>query len=59
MVNMGQIAGLARQLKGSVQQAVGKATGNRRMQISGMAEKAAGKVQKACGDMKASIKKAM
>ncbi|RUT99589.1 CsbD family protein [Mesorhizobium sp. USDA-HM6] len=59
MVNMDQIAGLARQIKGSVLQAVGKATGNRRMQISGMAEKAAGKVQKACGDMKATIKKAM
>ena len=59
MVNMDQIAGLAKQIRGSVRQTVGKATGNRLMQIKGMADKATGKVQKACGYMKAMCKKAM
>ncbi|MDX8433364.1 MULTISPECIES: CsbD family protein [Mesorhizobium] len=59
MVNIDQIAGLAKQIKGSIRQTVGKATGNRPMQIRGIADKATGKVQKACGDMKAVIKKAM
>ncbi|MDX8526263.1 CsbD family protein [Mesorhizobium sp. MSK_1335] len=59
MVNMDQIAGLAKQIKGSIRQSIGKATGNRLMQIRGMADKSAGQVQKACGDMKAMLKKAM
>ncbi|CDX39753.1 CsbD family protein [Mesorhizobium sp. WSM4935] len=59
MMNMDQIAGLAKQIKGSVRQTIGKAIGNRSMQIRGMAEKSAGQVQKACGDMKAMLKKAM
>ncbi|AZO24362.1 MULTISPECIES: CsbD family protein [unclassified Mesorhizobium] len=59
MVNMDQILGLAKQVKGSVRLTIGKATGNRVMQIRGMADKSAGQVQKACGDMKAMLKKAM
>ncbi|PBC02453.1 CsbD family protein [Mesorhizobium sp. WSM3860] len=59
MVNMDQIVGLAKQIKGSIRQAIGKATGNRPMEIRGMADKSAGQVQKACGDMKATLKKAM
>ncbi|SFP32980.1 Uncharacterized conserved protein YjbJ, UPF0337 family [Mesorhizobium sp. NFR06] len=59
MVNMDQIAGLAKQIRGSLVQAVGKATGNRLIEIKGMTDKATGKVQKACGDMKAMCKKAM
>ncbi|UCI06181.1 CsbD family protein [Mesorhizobium sp. B1-1-8] len=59
MVNLDQIAGVAKQVKGSVRQAVGRATGSRRMQVRGMADKAAGKVQKAFGDMKAAIKRVM
>ncbi|RUW20734.1 CsbD family protein, partial [Mesorhizobium sp. M1E.F.Ca.ET.041.01.1.1] len=51
--------GLAKQVKGSVRLTIGKATGNRVMQIRGMADKSAGQVQKACGDMKAMLKKAM
>ncbi|WP_419696653.1 CsbD family protein [Mesorhizobium muleiense] len=38
MVNKSQIAGLAKQLKGSVKKAAGKATGNRRVQAEGVAE---------------------
>ncbi|QKC84528.1 CsbD family protein [Mesorhizobium sp. NZP2077] len=58
MVNRDQVAGVAKQIKGSVKQAAGKATGNRRTQVEGMADKIAGKVQKAYGDVKAKVKKA-
>jgi uncharacterized protein YjbJ (UPF0337 family) len=58
MVNRDQVAGLAKQMKGSVKQAAGKATGNRRTQVEGAADKIAGKVQKAYGDVKDKVKKA-
>ncbi len=58
MVNRDQVAGLAKQMKGSVKQAAGKATGNRRTQVEGAADKIAGKVQKAFGDVKDRVKKA-
>jgi len=50
--------GVAKQVKGSVKEAAGKATGNRRTQVEGMADKVAGKVQKAYGDVKDKVKKA-
>jgi uncharacterized protein YjbJ (UPF0337 family) len=58
VVNRDQVAGIAKQMKGSVKQAAGKATGNRRTQIEGAADKLAGKVQKASGDVKDKVKKA-
>lgn len=58
MVNRDQVAGLAKQMKGSVKQAAGKATGNRRTEVEGAADKLAGKVQKAYGDMKDKVRKA-
>lgn len=58
MVNRDQVAGLAKQMKGSVKQAAGKATGNRRTEVEGAADKIAGKVQKAYGDVKDKVKKA-
>ncbi|RAZ90647.1 MULTISPECIES: CsbD family protein [Mesorhizobium] len=58
MVNRDQVAGIAKQMKGSVKQAAGKATGNRRTQVEGAADKLAGKVQKAYGDVKDKVKKA-
>ena len=58
MVNKDQVAGLAKQMKGSVKQAAGKATGNRRTEVEGGADKVAGKVQKAYGDVKDKVKKA-
>ena len=48
LVNRDQVAGVAKQIKGSVKQAAGKATGN----------KVAGKVQKAYGDVKDKVRKA-
>jgi uncharacterized protein YjbJ (UPF0337 family) len=58
MVNRDQVAGIARQMKGSVKQAAGKATGNRRTEVEGAADKLAGKVQKAYGDVKDKVQKA-
>jgi uncharacterized protein YjbJ (UPF0337 family) len=59
MVNKDQVAGMAKQVKGSVKQAAGKATGNRRTEAEGTADKIAGKVQKAYGDVKDKIRKAL
>ncbi|PAQ12303.1 CsbD family protein [Mesorhizobium temperatum] len=59
MVNKDQVAGLAKQLKGSVKKAAGKATGNRRVQAEGAADKIVGKMQKAYGDMKDKLRKVL
>ncbi|MBZ9795986.1 CsbD family protein [Mesorhizobium sp. ES1-4] len=59
MVNKDQVAGVAKQAKGSVKQAAGKATGNRETQAEGTGDKAAGKVQKAYGDVKDKVKKSL
>jgi len=56
MVNKDQVAGVAKQVKGSVKEAAGKATGDRRTQAEGVADKVAGKVQKAYGDAKQKVK---
>ena len=58
MVNRDQVAGIAKQVKGSVKQAAGKATGDRRTQVEGAADKIAGKVQKTFGDVKDKVRKA-
>ncbi|SAL12212.1 CsbD family protein [Caballeronia arvi] len=44
-----RIEGTARQMKGIVREAVGKATGSRGTQIRGTAEKMAGKMQAKLG----------
>ncbi|SJM34375.1 CsbD family protein [Mesorhizobium delmotii] len=59
MVNRDQVVGLAKQLKGSVKKAAGKATGNRRVQAEGAADMIAGKMQKAYGDMKDKLRKVL
>jgi uncharacterized protein YjbJ (UPF0337 family) len=59
MVNKDQVAGVAKQIKGSVKEAAGKATGNRQTQAEGTADKIAGKVQKAYGDVKDRVNKAL
>ncbi|MER8602746.1 CsbD family protein [Mesorhizobium sp. M1156] len=59
MVNKDQVAGVAKQAKGSVKQTAGKATGNRRTEAEGDADKATGKMQKAYGDVKDKVKKAL
>lgn len=59
MVNTDQVKGLAKQAKGAVKEAAGKATGNRQTQAEGTADKISGKVQKAYGDAKEKVKKSL
>jgi uncharacterized protein YjbJ (UPF0337 family) len=59
MVNKDQVKGLAKQAKGAVKEAAGKATGNRQTQAEGTADKVAGNIQKGYGDAKEKIKKAL
>jgi uncharacterized protein YjbJ (UPF0337 family) len=47
-----RVEGAAHQAKGSVKEAVGKMTGDKKTEASGATEKAAGKVQNAVGGMK-------
>lgn len=46
------VNGAAKDAKGSIKQAAGKATGNERLQAEGAADKVAGKVQKGVGNLK-------
>jgi len=53
-----RIAGSAKEIRGSVKVAIGKATHDAKMQIDGEADKAAGKIQNAIGGLKDSIRDA-
>ncbi len=55
-MNKDRVEGSAKQAKGALKEAVGKATGNRRMQAKGVADKAEGKVQNAVGCVKDKVK---
>lgn len=54
-----RVEGAAKQVKGSVKEAVGKVTGDTKTQIEGAAEKAAGKGQSAIGGAKDSVRDAV
>jgi len=47
-----EIKGAAKDAKGAVKEAAGKATGNERLEAEGAADRAAGKVQKGVGALK-------
>jgi uncharacterized protein YjbJ (UPF0337 family) len=51
-----RVEGAAHQAKGSVKEAAGKVTGDKKTQAEGAAEKAAGKVQNAAGGAKDAVK---
>jgi uncharacterized protein YjbJ (UPF0337 family) len=51
-----RIAGSAKQVKGTVKQAVGKVLGDAKLQATGMADKTEGKVQNAIGGVKDTLK---
>ena len=53
-----RIAGAARQVKGSIKEAIGKLTGNTKTQAEGAAEKAEGGVQNTAGGAKDAIQDA-
>ena len=54
-----RIDGAAKQVKGSVKEAIGKVTGDTKTQAEGVAEKAAGKTQSAVGGAKDSVRDAL
>ena len=51
-----RIRGSAKQLKGSVKKAVGKAIGDAKLQADGKSDKAAGRVQNAIGGLKDAVR---
>ncbi|HPA40346.1 MAG TPA: CsbD family protein [Phenylobacterium sp.] len=53
------IKGAAKEAVGSAKQAIGKATGNERLEAEGAADKTAGKVQKGVGDLKDAARDAL
>ena len=54
-----EIKGAAKDMKGSMKEAAGKATGNRDMEARGIAEKTEGKVQKGVGNIKDAARNAL
>jgi uncharacterized protein YjbJ (UPF0337 family) len=59
MVNKDQVKGTAKQAAGSVEEAAGKLTGNKKTEAKGAAKKAEGEVQKSYGNVKEKIKDAL
>ena len=51
--------GAAKDIKGSIKEGVGKATGNDRMAAEGASERVAGKVQKGVGSLKEAARDAL
>ncbi|CAN5430329.1 CsbD family protein [soil metagenome] len=54
-----RVSGAAKQAKGSVKDAVGKMTGDSKLQAEGKADKVEGKIQNAIGGAKDSIRDAI
>ena len=56
MMDKDRIAGSAKQVKGAVKEAVGKAVGDTKLESEGKADKIEGKVQNAVGGLKDTLK---
>ena len=54
-----RIKGAAKEVKGSIKEAVGKVTGNRETEHEGIAEKVVGKVQRKIGEAKDDVREAL
>lgn len=54
-----RIAGAAKQAKGAVKEAVGKAVGDNKLVAEGKSDKVTGKVQNAVGGLKDSVRDAL
>lgn len=52
-------SGIAHQAKGSIKEALGKATGDDKLEAEGKGEKVAGKVQNAVGGAKDAVRDAL
>jgi uncharacterized protein YjbJ (UPF0337 family) len=55
-MNKDRIAGAAKQAKGKIKDALGKSTGDTKMQGEGKADKAEGKVQNTVGGLKDKVR---
>ena len=54
-----RIEGAAKQVKGSIKEAIGKVTGDTQTQVEGATEKAAGKAQSTVGGVKDTARDAL
>jgi uncharacterized protein YjbJ (UPF0337 family) len=54
-----EIKGAAKDMKGSMKEAAGKATGDRELEAKGAGEKTMGKMQKGVGSMKDAARNAL
>jgi uncharacterized protein YjbJ (UPF0337 family) len=55
-MNKDRIAGAVKEIKGSIEETVGKATGDAKLEAEGKADKVEGKVQNAVGGFKDALK---
>jgi uncharacterized protein YjbJ (UPF0337 family) len=51
-----RIVGAAKEIKGSIKETIGKATGDAKLEADGKVDKVEGKVQKAVGGFKDAVK---
>jgi uncharacterized protein YjbJ (UPF0337 family) len=58
-MNQDQVKGRAKELKGDLKEAAGKAMDNERMESEGQADQVEGKVQKTYGDVKRDVGQAI
>jgi uncharacterized protein YjbJ (UPF0337 family) len=58
-VDKDRIAGSAKEIKGSVKEAIGKAVGDTKLQSEGEADQAEGKIQNAVGGLKDTLRDAV
>ncbi len=59
IVNKNRIAGTAKEIRGSVKETMGKATGDAKLQADGKADKVEGKFQNAVGRVKDAARNAL
>jgi uncharacterized protein YjbJ (UPF0337 family) len=57
-MNKDQVKGTAEKVKGKVNEAIGRTTGNTKQEIKGNVQQAAGQARKNLGDLKEAVKKA-
>jgi uncharacterized protein YjbJ (UPF0337 family) len=55
-VDKDRIAGTAKEIKGSVKEAIGKVVGDAKLQSDGKAEQTEGKIQNAVGGLKDTVR---
>lgn len=54
-----EVEGAAKEVRGNVKDAIGKATGDDKLRADGMADKAEGKIQKGVGKAKEAVRDAL